>query len=421
MQTVGIRNCTESVNTLTYKLATRLTETLVLTTDDTVVSDIDKAFINSVIRKYNKSLKENKTHVPRELVTMPLFLTLNTLDCPNGFDLGLEGCQCAEVFQNHVGKYNVSCDIDTQTVSREYSVWVDATNTTVSYSKKCPLLYCNPALLQVNLSRRDGANIQCLQHHSGILCGGCQKNYSLAIGSSNCLPNCSNRFLALLAVFAVAGVLLVLFIKYLNLTITQGLISGFILYTNIVQTNKVILLSSSEPAVRVYATVIAWFNLDLGIETCFSETLDMYLKTWLQFAFPLYLWTLAGGIILACRYSQLATKFFGNNAVHVLATIFLLSYNKILRVIIAILSATTIRVQTGGVREEVVWTYDGNIPYLGPQHAAPFAVGTAVFLAMWLPFTLFVLLGHWLQRFNNRRGSGGWALYAHSLMPTMVL
>ena len=162
------------------------------------------------------------------------------------------------------------------------------------------------------------------------------------------------------------------------------------------------LLSSNEFGVRVFSTIIAWFNFDFGIETCFSGSLDMYLKTWLQFVFPLYLWIIAGGIILACRHSQLATRFFGNNTVHVLATIFLLSYNKLLRVIIAVYSSTNIQVENE--RIVVVWTYDGNIPYLGPQHASLFAVSTAVFLTLWLPFTVLILLGHWLQRYNHLRG-----------------
>ena len=112
---------------------------------------------------------------------------------------------------------------------------------------------------------------------------------------------------------------------------------------------------------------------------------------------------LAGGIILACRYSQLVTRFFGNNAVHVLATIFLLSYNKLLRVTISIYSAKAILVKDENEREEFVLAYDGNIPYLGPKHAILYAVSTAVFLTLWLPFTILILLGHWLQIYNHLR------------------
>ena len=201
--------------------------------------------------------------------------------------------------------------------------------------------------------------------------------------------------------------LLVLFIKFLNLTITQGMVNGLIFYANIVQSNKDTLLSSSEPAVRVFAAFIAWLNLDFGIETCFFSSLDIYLKTWLQFVFPLYLWVLAGGITLACRHSQLATKFFGNNAVQVLATMLLLSYNKILRIIITVCSMSIIRTQTSEsdhIREDVVWTYDGKISFFDLKHAVLFAFCICVFLFLWFPFTLFILLGQWLQRYNHYWG-----------------
>ena len=403
VQNIGARNCTN--RPLTYKLVTNVTnvsETLVLTAQDVVVSNyVDETKVDAAIKKYNES-----NHLPKTLLYLPLFITLNTLACPRGYDTGLDGCQCAKVFLHNSEKYRVSCDIDKQIIGRQYSVWIDATNTTTSYSKQCPLVYCKPDFVHVNLSNVDGADVQCLHHRSGVLCGECRKTYSLAIGSSNCLADCSNRYLSLLAVFAVAGVLLVLAIKYLNLTVTQGLISGLVLYANIVQTNKAVLLSSNKPGVSAFATVIAWFNLDFGIETCFSESLDMYTKTWLQFAFPLYLWSLAGAIILACRYSHFVTKLFGNNAVHVLATIFLLSYNKLLRVIITVYTVTIIKVQreTKEIENKYVWAYDGNIPYLGSKHAILFAVSTAVFLALWLPFTVLVLLGHWLQRYNHLKG-----------------
>ena len=44
--------------------------------------------------------------------------------------------------------------------------------------------------------------------------------------------------------------------------------------------------SSIHPMLSVF---IAWINLDFGIETCFYSGMDTYQKTWLQFAFPLYI------------------------------------------------------------------------------------------------------------------------------------
>ena len=292
---------------------------------------VDENAVNSSIEQY---IKDNSS-VPQELLALPVYLTLNFLPCPVGFKHSASSgtCVCTPLFTKHSGRYSVTCDINNETVQRQNSVWVHASNTTARYSQHCPLPYCKSALVAINLSAQNGVDRQCLNHRSGVLCGRCKNGYSLAVGSSHCLHHCSNEYLSLLLLFSAAGVLLVLFIKYLNLTTAQGMINGFIFYANIVQTNKNVFLTSNEVVVRVFAAFIAWFNLDVGIEMCFYHGLDAYTKTWLQFVFPLYLWALAGGIILVCRYSPVATRFFGNNSVHVLATIFLLSYNKLLRII----------------------------------------------------------------------------------------
>ena len=110
---------------------------------------------------------------------------------------------------------------------------------------------------------------------------------------------------------------------------------------------------------------IAWFNLDLSIETCFFEGLDAYHKTWLQFLFPLYIWSISGLIIILSKYSRRIAKVMGNNSVPVLATLFLLSYAKLLRIIISALSYTVLYTSVGHKR---VWSADGNVDYiLGPK------------------------------------------------------
>ena len=96
---------------------------------------------------------------------------------------------------------------------------------------------------------------------------------------------------------------------------------------------KVILFSTDIGAFTFLQVFIAWLNLDFGIETCFVG-LDAYWKTWLQFLFPFYIWAIAGVIIVACRYSSRLTNLIGSRAVPLLATLFLLSYMKLLRTVI---------------------------------------------------------------------------------------
>ena len=72
----------------------------------------------------------------------------------------------------------------------------------------------------------------------------------------------------------------------------------------------------------------------------------------------------------------------GNNSVPVLATLFLLSYAKLFRTIITALSFTTLSTTHGS---KAVWSADGNLDYLGPEHAPLFVVAAATLLFLWLP------------------------------------
>ena len=391
-QNVGQYFCDSTHNVLNYTILTNHSErneTLVLTPRNVPISEFpDQEFVRGSI------------------LQVQLYLNITLLGCPPCFQFSSKdsGCVCVTQLQQLPPLYSITCDIQTQRVQRSNSLWINASNSSFLYSEQCPLSHCNATKIRVDIKSPD---IQCIYNHSGTLCGGCLKGCSLAIGSSRCLPHCSNNFLSLLLVFAAAGVLLVVAVKYLNLTVTQGTINGLIFYANIVQTNQSAFLASNQTGVRVFAVFIAWLNLDFGIETCFINGLDMYTKTWLQFVFPLYLWALAGGIILVCHFSVRATRFLGNNAVQVLATLFLLSYNKLLQTITVVFSpADVVHVNTSKSQEssETVWAFDGNLQFLGYPHALLFAFSTTVFVLLWIPFTLFILFGQWIQRYNHVRG-----------------
>ena len=131
----------------------------------------------------------------------------------------------------------LTCNITDQTIR---NIWVNATftgNTSngVIVHTHCPLEYCKPEQLDVNLTHPE---TQCAFDHYGTLCGACRPNFSLALGGSQCLPNCSNKYLLLLIVFILAGFALVFFIKILNLAVSQGTTNGLIFYANIVAANR---------------------------------------------------------------------------------------------------------------------------------------------------------------------------------------
>ena len=249
----------------------------------------------------------------------------------------------------------VQCDIESQSITRAGSVWVGVDgNETLAASQYCPLNYCKDESIQVTLkdSSTTGPDSQCNYRHSGALCGGCQPGLSLALGSEQCL-HCANAYISLVLPFALAGLVLVLFIKVLNFTVYQGTINGFIFYANIINANKHLYYNQSD--VNPITLFISWFNLDLGIETCFYDGHTAYARTWIQFIFPLYIWCLAGAIIVLASHSKRVAAISG---VPVLATLFLLSYAKLFNTIISVLSVTTLHTTQG---QRLVWLVDGNL------------------------------------------------------------
>ena len=208
------------------------------------------------------------------------------------------------------------------------------------------------------------------------------------LGSSQC-QQCSNKFLALLLPFALAGILLMIFLSLLHLTVAAGTLHGLIFYANIVAANHHIYFSqsSNNPA----GIFIAWLNLDLGIPTCFYDGMDAYAKTWLQFLFPIYVWGIMGFVVFISDRSSTMTKLLGSSPVPVLATLFLLSYANVLHTIIAALSPTILHYPS---EYRVVWVWDANVPLL---RYIPLVTVALLFLVfIFLPYTLLLLLGQCL-------------------------
>jgi len=172
-----------------------------------------------------------------------------------------------------------------------------------------------------------------------------------------------------------------------------------IFYANIVMVNRVIFFPPNQT--NILTVFIAWLNLDLGIETCFFDGMDEYAKTWLQFVFPFYVWSLVGLVIIGSEYSSKIAKLFGSNPVAVLVTLFLLSYGKLLRTIITAMFFTYL-----DYPDEVqiaVWLYDGNIQYFRGKHVILFIVAFLMLLFLFLPYTIVLTVGQWLQSKSNRR------------------
>ena len=332
-----------------------------------------------------------------------LTVTVNIENCPPGFQLSMNEpiCICAERLQ----QFTNTCLVDNTTVLREHNAefWVgyDSDNESrgLILHPNCPFDYCTSKETYLAV---DDSDKQCNYNRSGLLCGRCSENLSLPLGSSRCLQ-CSNSYLSLLAAFAIAGIALVLLLLVLRLTVAAGTINGLIFYANILAVNSAIFF---QPQIKianvptglianVLSVFIAWLNLDLGIETCFYNGMDAYVKTWMQFAFPLYVWTLVGMIIVGSYYSGKVASIFGRNPIAVLATLFLLSYAKLLRTVIAALSYTFLEYPNNS--QVAVWLYDGNIRYLSGKHIPLFTAAMVCLIFLFLPYTMLLIFSQCLQ------------------------
>ena len=324
-------------------------------------------------------------------------VTLNQT-CPPGFNISKSNKSC--VCEQRLAKYTNNCTISngvgriTHNSNQQFWVGYDNQSHELILHPHCPLDYCVNDTVVFPLNNTDK---QCAYNRSGLLCGACKKGYSMVLGTSQCWK-CTNNYLLLLITFAVMGVALVFFLLVCKLTVATGTLSGLLFYANIVGVNRTIFLPVEST--NLFSLFIAWLNLDFGIETCFYNGMDAYSKTWLQFVFPVYIWVLVGLMILVSNFSQRFARLLGNNPVSILATLILLSYTKILRTLIAVLYVTFLEYSK---HNRMVWLYNANIDYLSNEHTPLFVVAVLIFLFLFLPYTLLLLFGQWLQAISHLR------------------
>lgn len=322
--------------------------------------------------------------------------------CPLGFMQTSTSCTCSWLLKSE----HVSCDITTQTIKRISPVWIGSIEKEgdikiIAFHGYCPFDYCistNVDLLSSNNSLNQ--NEQCAFNRSGVLCGSCSEGLSNIFGSSEC-HSCSNYWLLLLIPLALTGVTILIVLIVSNITIAEGELSGIIFYCNIITNNISIFFSGQgkyvpflTPFLKLFLSLI---NLEIGIPVCLYDGMDSYVKAWLDFAFPLYLWLLTGVFIFLGGKCSWIVR---HNAVKVLATLILLSYTRLLNSIAAALQATHIKLESGST--EIRWLVDGNIKYFGIKHVP--LVSFAVLLGLLLlPFALALFSIQWLQKASDHK------------------
>ena len=103
-----------------------------------------------------------------------------------------------------------------------------------------------------------------------------------------------------------------------------------IYFANVVQVNNI-----AQHTPRFLTMFLAWVNLELGLQMCFYNGMDMYANTWLQFVFPVYMWLIVAAIVLLSGHSVAVSGLMQQHS-----TSSSYSYAKLLRAIIIACSFT---------------------------------------------------------------------------------
>ena len=371
------------------------------------VQSVDRHCTNLSYKLYSAKKKERlrllveEHSIPKNipnstLLHQNLVVNITVKQCPPGFSFNdtLSVCTCHTFLTSN----NIECDMELYKIVRTGQTWIKASNNTtgITISKYCPYDYCK-GRGDFNLEYPDN---QCAFNRSGILCGACQTGLSQVFGTTKCKTCSSLWVLLIVPVFILAGIALVVCVMALNLTVSVGTVNGLILYTNIVRANQAIFFPP-EISNSFLSWFVAWVNLDFGIEACFYDGLDAYAKTWLQFLFPLYIWFIVIAIINLSRRFDTIARICGKSAVSVLATLFLLSYAKLLRIIIIVFQPTTL--SHSDAYPTGVWFYDGNVRYFKGKHIPLFIAALMLLVFLSIPYTAILLTIQWLQKLSEHR------------------
>ena len=338
----------------------------------------------------------------------PFVVNIFLQGCPLWFIIEKKGCICNPSLSKFHDIFH--CNITNKVILKQHNKgWIGATKRkhagswiyTEAIAVVCPLNYCDHKKVPMHLLPSGAFDFdnQCNSNRMGVLCGTCKNGSSLILGSTECREDCSNISLLWVIAFAFAGLFLVFIITVLNLTVSEGKLSGLLFYANITEINSFWLFENKLYITQFFRILNAWLNLDLGLRVCFYQGMSSVAKTILQFVFPVYIWAISGAIIILSRRNAFMARIFGPNSVKVLATLILMSYTKILRAARDSLHFTVLHFPTVD-QSSVRWTLNGQQRYFEDMHVVVCIVGL-IFGLICLPFAFILLCIQQLPRLSK--------------------
>lgn len=259
----------------------------------------------------------------------------------------------------------------------------------------------NSTTVEVSVMNIDS---QCAPGHTGVMCSGCKLGYSRLLGEAlECRKDCDNSNVPyILLTFFISGILIFVIVISLDLTVTNGTINELLVYATVIQTHHSYFPERPSSFGQFCWVFVSWISYTLGFKLCFYKEMDGYQQTWFYFANVFYLLLILLIIILLSRKFVFFTRLLGRNVIKVLATLIFILFSNLTYATVVTFQFATLHIFTsnGSHYSELVWYYDGNVPYLGLKHALLFIVASVCAVIM-LFFVVSLLLIQCLQKSSN--------------------
>ncbi len=322
-------------------------------------------------------------------------ININLGYCGLGYMFDTENMIC--VCRLEWDKLGVTCDEQSlELVKNQGNLWIGPVDDNGSLGVvDCPLQYCNTSVNTIPLVQgQPNFDVQCdpSLFRTGVACGDCQEGRSLVLGTSSCLK-CSSTDGLIFLLFIALGVALIVFIYFVDITISTGLLNGAIFFSNLVTLYGTFLFPISISFSNFVGSV-SFLSLNFGIEVCLYDGMDSVARLWWQLSFPFYLFSLIILIIILAKIR--VSKGVQNpkiSVVRAISTLLLLCYVSVLQVAAQLFGFITIETIDGG--SELRWIIQPSIVPLDHKSGSNFIVLliVALFLTVFylLPFPFFLL------------------------------
>ena len=318
-------------------------------------------------------------------------------NCSIGFryNNATRGCEC-DIDQHLDG---VTCNSD-GSISFPENQWIGVDEQGSYIRAPCIRDFCKVGVTSVNLSDPD---TQCRNNRSGILCGKCDEGYSRTTGTSVCQKCNRNDYLALIIVFTLFGILLVVVLALFNVTITDGLINGFVFYANMFGVYTSTFLPLTDNRGTVATLLISFLNFNFGVQSCFYVGMTELDLVGLTLIFPIYVMSILLVIYLIGTWvtHERVSHFYRQiNVTHIFATLLFYCYANVMQTCVAILAQLSVTIEQD--QNVIRWGRDPNVVYGEGVHGFLVAL-SVVFLVVLVPLPIILFIPQISFRFRILR------------------